>query len=88
MAKGFFFYWYGVIRVDGGKIEAPEFLKQAGATDRIIFVSTAPYPLGTLSNDFAKLRAQADAEAFTKGTVQDHMEPKRMKRRKKRGPRA
>eukprot|EP00971_Amphidinium_carterae_P099274 1963714-Amphidinium_carterae.1 len=48
MAKGFFFYWYGVIRMNGGKIEVPEFLKEAGATDRIIFVSTAPYPLGTL----------------------------------------
>eukprot|EP00971_Amphidinium_carterae_P133846 2651665-Amphidinium_carterae.1 len=68
MAKGFFFYWYGVIKMDGGKIVAPEFLKEASATDRIIFVSTAPYPLGTLNNDIAKLRAQADAEAFTKGT--------------------
>eukprot|EP00971_Amphidinium_carterae_P344861 6485519-Amphidinium_carterae.1 len=60
--------------MDGGNIVAPEFLKEACATERITYVSTAPYPLGTLNNDFAKLRAQADAEAFTKGTVQDHME--------------
>eukprot|EP00971_Amphidinium_carterae_P017823 351077-Amphidinium_carterae.1 len=51
-----------------GKIVEPEFLKDAFVENIMIFASTAPFPLGTLKNDFTRQRNQQDAEAYAKGT--------------------
>eukprot|EP00971_Amphidinium_carterae_P301157 5983323-Amphidinium_carterae.7 len=65
-SKGFFFYWYGLVRMDQttGKIVEPEFLKNALDEKRMTFASTAPYLLGTLKNDSTRQRNQQDAEAW------------------------
>eukprot|EP00971_Amphidinium_carterae_P336564 6472990-Amphidinium_carterae.2 len=69
---GFFFYWYGMVTVDAQKtISAPEFLQSASSTRRIRQISTAPFPLSALKNDFAKLRLEQEAIDFTRGTMKD-----------------
>eukprot|EP00971_Amphidinium_carterae_P177293 3515924-Amphidinium_carterae.3 len=80
---GFYFYWYGLVKIDDQKtISGPDFLKAAADTRRIRQIPTAPYPLSALKNDVAKQRNEQEAVEFTRGTMNDIVE-KRARQLKK-----